>query len=817
LADSTSKAIKIKADNSKTLPPCNKFLVVSLALVLSAIGVLPDPARADYREVFDISGNHVFAGEELLRMEGTSTTGPGSGAFDFVNDQRLYRDWGATVNVTEWVNNMQYNLDFGRVGTWFTPLTLHKERFRPGYANKLYDRWWDQRTVRFRLSKADRETTMLFAKTANANDDDEWWGNTAAYDNIDIDRYFFAFRHRFNLAGQTLGFSFANEHFSSFKGGGIDLESPLQGDIPDDTPVVIAVLVRDDSPLDKDGNTDQAGAAVYNIRTFVDGAEDASLAITNGDPAGANTVRYGNFIESADRVEMIGPTSTGFSHFVVFYFLPPTTAKSVKFFIDVAGDYNIIAAPISLADFNGRSLTPFSLPFLKTTRAKGNIRDNSNRQTVEVSVNKLTGQSVFGIDLHGLVPWVNVAFNAEIARSFRYGKYPVQKGIQTSEHADALYLELSRDFGKVLMVTKAWDFDLDYDASFAVEDNDDRDDQPDVVDYYTSNLPGIDRNNESGPDYEEDWLLFTVDPPVFLEGVDYNNNDVLDNLENDAKPDYPNGWIVGTRGFHSTLAWKPVAGLRLTGGYRDEKRAVDETSNRLHHARARYSFGLPGGDAVLRYDFKRAKDTINNDLVTIPYDYAQRTENQTDTLVFRDAIRQQADVTLNFRPVEKLPITARYAHVFQRRKYNTSIVNQGIAILRGQYENWHPFRSVGFLADWQILPLFKFQREFSFSEAAQKRTHLSDFFTQSFGIEAIRKLSDKTKFFMGHQIQSQSNFLSQTDYDRGVTAFQLVHKNRFRDKEVVITTGVNIISKRSENAADNLETIFSYFRSYFQW
>lgn len=782
--------------------------VVVYALVVSACPAVHAQITGS-RDVYDITGNRIFGGEVLMEMSALSKSGGGS-ATDYVNNDRFYRDFGSYVRVSEWINSSEYELVMGRVGTWFTPLTLHKERFRPGYTRMTspywHERWYSQRTIRLRATNGPRETMLLFAKTANANNDDEDWGYPAAFDDIDIDRYFTAFRHRFNLLGQTVGLSFVNEHFTREQGGSIDPKAPLRGDVPDDTPSVIYVRIVDDSPKDDQGNPDQYGAMVYNVRVDVNGSAEATLSVTNGTTLGANAELQGNYLPYADHVEAIGPDNWGFSHAIKYKFtLPsPQTSKSIKFYADVAGDYKI---QISKDDAS----------YSDVARAEGNVKDASNRKTEIFSYDKLTGQSIFGIDFHGVLPFINVGYNFEFARSFRYGRYPVQGGAETQTHGDAWYTELSRDFGRTLFVTKFWDFDYNYDASFSVEDNDNKNDMPDVVDWYVSFQQDLDKNNEGGADYEEDWLLLTVDPPQFLEGVDYNNNDVQDEQENDAKPDYPNNWMVGTHGYHVTGAWKPLMGLRLTGGYRDEKNDMDATFNKLMHSRARYSFGIPGGDALIRFEWRKAKDIITNDVVSRTDANDQRTEDMTDPLDYRNTIRMQADATVNFKLFDRLYLTTRYAQIYQDRKHSNTNVNEGLAILRGKYDNWFPFRRMGFLTDWQLLPLFKFQRSFKSLDVAGDRSNVSDTFTQSFAIEAIRKFSDKTSVFLGHQVILRSDFLNANDISRNISSVQLIHKDQYWGKDLMITTGVNFIKQSGERTWNDFEGMFSYVKSYFVW
>lgn len=73
-----------------------------------------------------------------------------------------------------------------------------------------------------------------------------------------------------------------------------------------------------------------------------------------------------------------------------------------------------------------------------------------------------------------------------------------------------------------------------------------------------------DRNRNGVPDYTEDFLLFSADPPVFELGIDQNNNGVPDYEDDDILPDYWQG-DIGSGGRHSVGYYVTADGIKTQG------------------------------------------------------------------------------------------------------------------------------------------------------------------------------------------------------------------------------------------------------------
>ena len=89
-----------------------------------------------------------------------------------------------------------------------------------------------------------------------------------------------------------------------------------------------------------------------------------------------------------------------------------------------------------------------------------------------------------------------------------------------------------------------------------IEDDDDDDDWPDDIDF-DGVLPRADDRDQNGIlDFQEDFLIFEADPPVFTDLVDLNNNGTIDSLEDDFEPQYEYG--IDREGYHLIASYDPA-------------------------------------------------------------------------------------------------------------------------------------------------------------------------------------------------------------------------------------------------------------------
>ncbi len=116
----------------------------------------------------------------------------------------------------------------------------------------------------------------------------------------------------------------------------------------------------------------------------------------------------------------------------------------------------------------------------------------------------------------------------------------------------------------------------DYTYHF-VEDDDDRDSFPDSEDF-DGVLPKADDRDQNGIlDYQEDFLIFDADPPIFDDLVDHDNNGIIDSLEDDYEPDYAYG--IDRRGYHIEVAWDIFDNMTTTFGWLNESEVSSARRN----------------------------------------------------------------------------------------------------------------------------------------------------------------------------------------------------------------------------------------------
>ena len=124
-------------------------------------------------------------------------------------------------------------------------------------------------------------------------------------------------------------------------------------------------------------------------------------------------------------------------------------------------------------------------------------------------------------------------------------------------------------------------------------------------------IPDDDRNSDGIPDYLQDFLTYYTDPPFFLFGDDWNNNGVIDELENDILPDYP--YNPDLDGYHLFGAVELLRGMNVRTGTIRERGIAQGGKNFTDYIRWNYEAGTPRfGNINLFYAYKRTHDNIPN-------------------------------------------------------------------------------------------------------------------------------------------------------------------------------------------------------------
>ncbi|MCY3763681.1 MAG: hypothetical protein OXH50_20750, partial [Gemmatimonadetes bacterium] len=115
------------------------------------------------------------------------------------------------------------------------------------------------------------------------------------------------------------------------------------------------------------------------------------------------------------------------------------------------------------------------------------------------------------------------------------------------------------------------------------------------------------------PDYLEPFLLYQVDPDEYVYGLDFNNNDVVDEREDDRKEDFP--YDRDLRGGHAYVRWKPWTGAEATGGWLQSRQIAGGGRNDQRYLRLHYSGERPGvGEWLIENELKRVWDDVPDDV-----------------------------------------------------------------------------------------------------------------------------------------------------------------------------------------------------------
>ncbi|CAI8001346.1 hypothetical protein GBAR_LOCUS3167 [Geodia barretti] len=149
-----------------------------------------------------------------------------------------------------------------------------------------------------------------------------------------------------------------------------------------------------------------------------------------------------------------------------------------------------------------------------------------------------------------------------------------------------------------------------------IEDDDDDDDWPDSIDF-DGVLPQADDRDQNGIlDFQEDFLIFEADPPVFEDLVDENNNGVVDSLEDDFEPQYEYG--INRDGYHIAASYDLLDNMTLKLGWLNESEVSSVRQNDSKYAHLSYQRDVPDfGTILFQNRFVRVDDDIPDYSITL--------------------------------------------------------------------------------------------------------------------------------------------------------------------------------------------------------
>lgn len=304
--------------------------------------------------------------------------------------------------------------------------------------------------------------------------------------------------------------------------------------------------------------------------------------------------------------------------------------------------------------------------YYTVSRAEGDNGTGSNRRMVSFDYGIPTGQSLASVNWQAEL--VGLDLSGEVAHNLQNFIFPVgnNEGDRSSNRAWAWWLKGVKDLaGGLALGGEVFRMEPDYAGGYdsyrggmafhvdrqdapgsrvesdtqefpILEDNDDHDRFPDDhsndsaiaeprelypgfpnaqvypgLDENVDNIPDIDRNENFVVDWEEPFLTYDSEPPEFVYGIDFNNNNVPDFRENDDMPDYP--YPRDQKGQHVFLRYDNLGkfGDFISVGHYDNSQIVGAGEAESMYFRYGYSVKKRGvGEVNINFDAKKVKDDI---------------------------------------------------------------------------------------------------------------------------------------------------------------------------------------------------------------
>ena len=382
---------------------------------------------------------------------------------------------------------------------------------------------------------------------------------------------------------------------------------------------------------------------------------------------------------------------------LVFRYEIPNDVERLSFRAQVAGDYSIdVGASFPWEDVGDRLWSDWH----NVARASGNVRDGSNLRWVSFDYGFLTGLVQYGSNAS--LRLLGASLEAEFVDNMASRQFPRVSG-HDRESSKAFFVKLKRPVGGGSVGGEYFRMPARYQTEMPmwsdhagevigydlVRDNDDGDVWPDSWEHWdpldplyvalkgqtgidpesrptqeaednlSGNLgsglgfgvyPGLDLNEDSvldinvtrngTPDYSEPFLMYSVEPDEFVYGDDYNNNGVVDERENDNRPDYP--YPLDSGGHHLFGEAHPLTGLLVRAGrYRVSQRAGDGR-NRVDYLELTFTeAGWEGSSLELNGRIRRVRDNIADPVYRVVVDPLASTNSsvklQHDPLLMRNS------------------------------------------------------------------------------------------------------------------------------------------------------------------------------------
>ena len=198
-----------------------------------------------------------------------------------------------------------------------------------------------------------------------------------------------------------------------------------------------------------------------------------------------------------------------------------------------------------------------------------------------------------------------------------------------------------------------------------IEDDDDDDDWPDDIDF-DGVLPRADDRDQNGVlDFQEDFLIFDADPPVFTDLVDLNNNGTIDSLEDDFEPQYEYG--VDREGYHVFAEYDLLDNLSLKVGWLNENEVSSRRQNDSKYLHVTYQRDIPDfGTVLFQNRFVRVRDDIPDYTITLRVGELEPVQI-SDELDYYNARVNTTTLQFLYTAVPNLTLEAKFLVVLQKQ------------------------------------------------------------------------------------------------------------------------------------------------------
>ena len=557
---------------------------------------------------YDIFGNYITRGWRVYEWRQQQPLAFGSTVF---KDARFGQWFQNLVVASDSKGQYFTSLTVGdQIRTTLTPLTFSRSRFN----GVQWDFASDKYEATVLLSRVSEPVRVVQGSNRVQESDYTNFmglrGTTQIGDFINLGA---------TLVNSNFGSSSSN--FSENSRAGLLTSSQNSGNVTE-----IVIRIADDSP------GDGSGALFFSSQMIVDGE---TMPVNPTIEGGRQ--REG-FLEALEEAPIL-----------LRYRVPdPLVVQKVSFAMVLSNDYRVEMTSNLQTNINGQPI------FLPITRAKGNVRDNTNQRVVRFDYGLPSANQIASVDLVVEDVW-GMEVRGEFARNTQFQRYPniniqklsnLKKGEVT---ADAWFFNATRRTGRWFSYGEAFSMDHDYATRGYITDQndfvdyenqrqnwfeyiDDNDDNDQLVDWPrfgggggdNAVFPGLDENNDLitdfnenvnlTPDYEEPFLRHYVDPPDFLFGVDMNHNTVVDRFENDEEADYP--YKKGHRGWNIYGGGELYPGVNITAGRNREWLIAGEETSEALYLMVSALRDVPGtGKFEVFHVLKFVEDTISDNLL----------------------------------------------------------------------------------------------------------------------------------------------------------------------------------------------------------